>query len=99
VVGATAPAELADLRTLAPDRAFLMPGIGAQGGDLAAALRDGPATAGSAGAGSGGGLLVNVGRGIAGAAAGVPSTEVEARIAASAAEWAARMPVLEFARA
>jgi orotidine 5'-phosphate decarboxylase subfamily 2 len=99
VVGATAPAELAALRALAPDRAFLVPGIGAQGGDLAATLRKGPATAGIAAAGTGGGLLVNVGRGIAGAASGAPVSEVESRISASAAEWAARMPVLELARA
>jgi orotidine 5'-phosphate decarboxylase subfamily 2 len=99
VVGATAPAELAMLRALAPDRAFLVPGIGAQGGDLDATLRQGPATAGLAGSGKGGGLLVNVGRGIAGAAAGAPSGEVEARISASAADWATRMPVLEFAGA
>lgn len=39
VVGATYPQEAARLRALAPDRLFLMPGVGAQGGDIAAALR------------------------------------------------------------
>src|SRR5438128_159660 len=36
VVGSTYPAEAARLRALAPDRMFLMPGVGAQGGDVAA---------------------------------------------------------------
>ncbi|HZP96154.1 MAG TPA: orotidine-5'-phosphate decarboxylase [Candidatus Limnocylindria bacterium] len=39
VVGATYPDEARRLRQLAPDRLFLMPGIGAQGGDIATALR------------------------------------------------------------
>lgn len=39
VVGATYPEEATRLRELAPDRLFLMPGVGAQGGDLATALR------------------------------------------------------------
>lgn len=38
VVGATAPAELARVRALAPALPFLVPGIGAQAGDLAAAV-------------------------------------------------------------
>jgi orotidine 5'-phosphate decarboxylase subfamily 2 len=38
VVGATEPAELGSLRHLAPGPGFLVPGIGAQGGDLDAAL-------------------------------------------------------------
>jgi orotidine-5'-phosphate decarboxylase len=38
VVGATYPLEARRLRALAPDRLFLMPGIGAQGGQLAAAM-------------------------------------------------------------
>jgi orotidine-5'-phosphate decarboxylase len=36
VVGSTYPAEAARLRALAPDRLFLMPGVGAQGGDVRA---------------------------------------------------------------
>ncbi|HYN64516.1 MAG TPA: orotidine-5'-phosphate decarboxylase, partial [Candidatus Limnocylindrales bacterium] len=39
VVGATAPGELASLRRMVPGPAFLVPGSGAQGGDLAAAVR------------------------------------------------------------
>ncbi len=38
VVGATYPAELARVRALAPSLPILLPGIGAQGGDLEAAL-------------------------------------------------------------
>ena len=36
VVGATHPERFADIRRLAPNNFFLVPGIGAQGGDLAA---------------------------------------------------------------
>jgi orotidine-5'-phosphate decarboxylase len=39
VVGATAPAELRDVRQIAGDRLLLVPGIGAQGADLTAAVR------------------------------------------------------------
>lgn len=45
VVGATYPQELAVARQLAPDANFLIPGIGAQGGDLAAAVVHGPTAA------------------------------------------------------
>lgn len=38
VVGATAPDDLARIRGHAPDPGFLVPGVGAQGGDLGAAL-------------------------------------------------------------
>jgi len=41
VVGATYPDEARRLRELAPDRMFLMPGVGAQGGDIATAIRAG----------------------------------------------------------
>lgn len=41
VVGATYPAELVAARTFAPEANFLIPGIGAQGGDLAAAVAHG----------------------------------------------------------
>lgn len=47
VVGATFPEELSIARSMAPQANFLIPGIGAQGGDLEAAVRHGPdATAG-----------------------------------------------------
>ena len=39
VVGATYPTELGKLRELCPEMAFLIPGVGAQGGDLADAVR------------------------------------------------------------
>lgn len=41
VVGATYPDQLARLRGLCPEMPFLVPGVGAQGGDAAAAVRAG----------------------------------------------------------
>jgi orotidine-5'-phosphate decarboxylase len=41
VVGATYPEEMRKIRSIAPDTTFLVPGIGAQGGDLAATLSSG----------------------------------------------------------
>ncbi|MBI4531939.1 MAG: orotidine-5'-phosphate decarboxylase [Candidatus Latescibacteria bacterium] len=41
VVGATYPDRLRDIRSTAPDLPFLIPGVGAQGGDLGVVLRDG----------------------------------------------------------
>src|SRR5688500_10094555 len=70
VVGATAPQELARIRELAPRLAFLVPGVGAQGGAVQPVLEHGRATAGPAHGQPGGGLLVNVSRAIAGAATG-----------------------------
>jgi orotidine-5'-phosphate decarboxylase len=98
VVGATAPAELAGIRAIVPGLAFLVPGVGAQGGAAATVLSHGSATVAPAGGGAGGGLLVNVSRGIAAAAlgesaAGLPADPGE-RLAAAAREWAARLPVL-----
>ncbi|GAB4500218.1 MAG: bifunctional orotidine-5'-phosphate decarboxylase/orotate phosphoribosyltransferase [Anaerolineales bacterium] len=58
VVGATHPHALARVRTLAPDLWFLVPGIGAQGGDLQSTLRAGLRADGM-------GLLINVSRGVA----------------------------------
>jgi orotidine-5'-phosphate decarboxylase len=97
VVGATAPSELAEVRAIAPGLAVLVPGVGAQGGDVEAVLEAGPATAPPAGARPGGGLLVNVSRGIAGAATrrdGHPNEDPFERVAEAAREWAARLPVL-----
>jgi orotidine-5'-phosphate decarboxylase len=98
VVGATAPAELRRIRDVAPGLAFLVPGVGAQGGEVAAVLDAGPAVAPPAGGRPGGGLLVNVSRGIASAAladGGTASTRDPAeRLAAAARDWAARLPVL-----
>jgi orotidine-5'-phosphate decarboxylase len=101
VVGATAPAELAAIRRLAPGLAFLVPGVGAQGGDAHAVLGDGRATAAPAGSRPGGGLLVSISRGIAGAAGvagGRPGTapprDPAEAIAGAARDWAHRLPVL-----
>ncbi len=98
VVGATAPAELAAIREVAPTLGLLVPGVGAQGGEIAPVLAAGPATAGLAGAGIGGGLLVNVSRGVARAALDAPAAGASAdpgeRIAAAAREWAAMLAVL-----
>ena len=98
VVGATAPAELHAIRAVAPGLGFLVPGIGAQGGEIEPVLRDGPATTMPAGIGAGRGLLVNVSRGISGAAIGEPGRggprDLGERLAAAARDWASRLPVL-----
>ena len=47
VVGATAPVELAAIRDVAPGLPFLVPGVGAQGGEIDPVLADGPARDGS----------------------------------------------------
>ena len=57
VVGATYPAELAAVRRICPDMPILLPGVGAQGGDLEASVRAGVD-------GKGRGLLVSSSRGI-----------------------------------
>ena len=74
VVGATAPDEMARIRTVAPNAAFLVPGVGAQGGAVEPVLRYGPATAPPAGPSAAGGLLVNVSRGISRAATNATGT-------------------------
>ncbi len=61
VVGATDPTRLARVRELAPAMWFLVPGIGAQGGDLEMTLRAGLRADGM-------GLLINASRSIASAA-------------------------------
>ncbi len=58
VVGATDQQALARVRAAAPDLWFLVPGVGAQGGDLKAALEAGLRSDGL-------GLLINVSRAIA----------------------------------
>ncbi|HVA85245.1 MAG TPA: orotidine-5'-phosphate decarboxylase [Candidatus Saccharimonadales bacterium] len=100
VVGATAPRELAQIRAIASDRALLVPGVGAQSGDVAAVLSVGRATSGPAASQPGGGLLVNVSRGISSAASASStkpvgsSADAGERIAEAAREWAGRVPVL-----
>ncbi len=97
VVGATAPEELAAIRATAPGLAFLVPGVGAQGGAEGPVLEHGRAVDGPVAARPGGGLLVNISRGIANAALdpgdGRDRDPFE-RVAAAAADWARRLPVL-----
>ncbi len=57
VVGATYPETLAHLRSVAPEMWFLVPGVGAQGGDLESALGAGLRKDGK-------GVLINVSRAI-----------------------------------
>ncbi len=98
MVGATAPDELHAIRGVAPGLGFLVPGIGAQGGEIEPVLRDGPATAAPAGCGTGRGLLVNVSRAISSAALGGPTGgdpgDPGERLAEAARDWARRLPVL-----
>jgi uridine monophosphate synthetase len=61
VVGATYPEALARVRALAPEAWILLPGVGAQGGDLEAALAAGLRADGG---GRGRGVVVNSSRGI-----------------------------------
>jgi orotidine-5'-phosphate decarboxylase len=92
VVGATAPVELAGVRAIAPGLAFLVPGVGAQGGDIGPVLADGRARDAPAGGRPGGGLLVNVSRAIA--AEAHAATDPGEALRAAAADWARRLPVL-----
>jgi orotidine-5'-phosphate decarboxylase len=89
VVGATAPAELEAIREISPGLPFLVPGVGSQGGDMAAALQHGRASDGPAAARAGAGLLVNVSRGIAGAAA--DSNDPEEAVAREAQSWSRQL--------
>jgi orotidine-5'-phosphate decarboxylase len=57
VVGATYPEEMARIRAVAPELTFLVPGVGAQGGDVAAAIHAGLDANGL-------GLIVSSSRGI-----------------------------------
>ncbi|MCE5231938.1 MAG: orotidine-5'-phosphate decarboxylase [Mizugakiibacter sp.] len=57
VVGATYPGELADVRRIVGELPLLVPGVGAQGGDVEAVVRNGRTAAGS-------GLLISSSRAI-----------------------------------
>ncbi len=59
VMGATYPAELRRARELCPDMPFLVPGVGAQGGDVASVVSAGLDARGR-------GLLINASRSILG---------------------------------
>jgi len=71
VVGATCPREMADLRQAHPEVPFLVPGIGAQGGDLDAILAEGLDARGA-------GLLISSSRNIIYAGGGSPKAIGEA---------------------
>jgi len=73
VVGATRPSELTRVREIAGEMTLLLPGIGAQGGDIAASIR----------AGEGGGLIIASSRAITYASSGDDFAEAARRIAQS----------------
>jgi orotidine-5'-phosphate decarboxylase len=75
VVGATVPRQLADLRKTCPHLPFLVPGVGAQGGDLEAAVASGVDENGRL-------AVINSSRGIIYAAAGKDFAEGARREAA-----------------
>lgn len=54
VVGATRPEEIADIRSIAGEMTFLLPGVGAQGADIALMMENG----------QGGGMIINSSRAI-----------------------------------
>jgi orotidine-5'-phosphate decarboxylase len=82
VVGATYPAELALIRARCPDLPILLPGVGAQGGDLEASVAVGLDQAGA-------GLIVSSSRAITYASSGDDFAEraraatIELRVAIS----------------
>jgi orotidine-5'-phosphate decarboxylase len=72
VVGATYPAELAAVRALVGDMAILVPGVGAQGGDVAAVIGNGKNSQGS-------GLIISSSRAILYASSGKDFAEAARR--------------------
>ena len=94
VVGATASLELERIRGIAPGLALLVPGVGAQGGEVEPVMQFGPACAGPAAVRPGGGLLVNVSRGISGAAGRAGAADVAETLVAAAKEWSIRLGVV-----
>lgn len=72
VVGATYPRVLAEVRAACPDLALLVPGVGAQGGELRAAVR-------AAVDSEGGGALINASRSILYASGGPDFAEAARR--------------------
>jgi len=72
VVGATVPEQLGEVRAACPDMPLLIPGVGAQGGDLEAAVRQGADSRGRA-------ALINSSRGIIYASSGADFAQAAAR--------------------
>jgi orotidine 5'-phosphate decarboxylase subfamily 2 len=83
VIGATAPATIAELRARAPELPFLLPGSGFQGGSLEDAVHAGLDA-------RGGGILVPLSRGIARAAEGPAAAAAALRQRIAAVRPAAR---------
>ncbi len=76
VVGATYPAELGEVRAICPEMPILVPGVGAQGGDLEASIRNGVDAQGRR-------AIINVSRGIIYASKGANFAEAARREAES----------------
>jgi orotidine-5'-phosphate decarboxylase len=74
VVGATFPDELAEVRRIAGDMPLLVPGIGAQGGDIAATVAAGKSSNGT-------GLVINSGRAILYASGAADFAQAARRVA------------------
>ena len=72
VVGATAPEQLREVRAACPDMPLLIPGVGAQGGELEEAVRQGVDSRGRA-------ALINSSRGIIYASSGADFAQAAAR--------------------
>jgi orotidine-5'-phosphate decarboxylase len=72
VVGATYPGEMKRIRELCPDMPFLVPGIGAQAGELAESVRAGIDARGR-------GLLISASRGVTYASKGADFAEAARR--------------------
>lgn len=69
VIGATYPEELAEVRKIAGDMTFLVPGVGAQGGDVEKTVKAGLNSRGA-------GMIINSSRGIIFASSGADFAEV-----------------------
>ena len=74
VVGATFPQELADVRSIVGDLPLLVPGIGAQGGDVEATVRAGRTAAGA-------GLMISSSRAILYAGSGEDFADAARKVA------------------
>ena len=74
VVGATFPNEIKEVREIVGDMPLLIPGIGAQGGDLAATMHAGQTKAGT-------GVMINSSRAIIYASSGENFAQAAAKIA------------------
>lgn len=72
VVGATYPEEMQEIRTIAGDMPFLIPGIGAQGGDVEKTVKAGKDSRGM-------GMIINSSRGIIFASNGLDFAEAARR--------------------